>query len=316
MDNNFTKTKFRYKYLPFNEDSLKIISEGTIKFTDPEDFNDPFDCDPIYDIKYIPKYYHGLPKDKKRECISKASNIPIEKVADEMIDELKPSAGFGTDEYHNYHKKYYQKNPQELDNLITNISQIPPKDITDRIRQSALGEITGKYTQPNMGICSLSRVALNILMWAHYADCHTGFVVEFCIPTEIKQAQIPSHSDMLNFLSCRKVDYSEIRPVMDPSNTNRQDELKKFLLTKSKEWSYEQEERVLGLDIKPGIYPYARDIILKSVFAGVSMKDSDYQILKTTVDEVNNKAGLNVALHKVKKNESEFGLFVPKRNDL
>lgn len=34
---------YRYKYLPFNENSLKILTEGTIKFTDPETFNDPFD---------------------------------------------------------------------------------------------------------------------------------------------------------------------------------------------------------------------------------------------------------------------------------
>ncbi|WP_323901861.1 DUF2971 domain-containing protein [Aeromonas hydrophila] len=40
---------YRYKYLPFGQDklSLNVINEGTIKFTCPLDFNDPFDCQPI-----------------------------------------------------------------------------------------------------------------------------------------------------------------------------------------------------------------------------------------------------------------------------
>ena len=36
-----------YKYLPFNEGSLKVITEGTVKFTCPLEFNDPFDCQPV-----------------------------------------------------------------------------------------------------------------------------------------------------------------------------------------------------------------------------------------------------------------------------
>lgn len=38
---------YRYKYLPFNEGSLKVITEGTVKFTCPLEFNDPFDCQPV-----------------------------------------------------------------------------------------------------------------------------------------------------------------------------------------------------------------------------------------------------------------------------
>jgi len=37
-----------YKYLPFDDGSRKVITEGTIKYTCPLDFNDPFDCAPCY----------------------------------------------------------------------------------------------------------------------------------------------------------------------------------------------------------------------------------------------------------------------------
>jgi hypothetical protein len=46
----------RYKYLPMNENSLKIISHGTIKFSSPSEFNDPFDCSPDYDVETILEY--------------------------------------------------------------------------------------------------------------------------------------------------------------------------------------------------------------------------------------------------------------------
>jgi hypothetical protein len=39
----------RYKYLSFSEKSLRIIKSGTIKFTKPSEFNDPFDCDPEHE---------------------------------------------------------------------------------------------------------------------------------------------------------------------------------------------------------------------------------------------------------------------------
>lgn len=39
-----------YKYLPYKCGSLKILSDATLKFTHPSDFNDPFDCFPKIEI--------------------------------------------------------------------------------------------------------------------------------------------------------------------------------------------------------------------------------------------------------------------------
>ncbi len=46
----------RYKYLPYNEGSLRIITDGTIKFNSPSDLNDPFDCAPDVDTSNIAEY--------------------------------------------------------------------------------------------------------------------------------------------------------------------------------------------------------------------------------------------------------------------
>lgn len=57
MDEDNDKEFFRYKYLPFGTDkkSLDVIKKGTIKFTCPKDFNDPFDCQPLVDTDNLPE---------------------------------------------------------------------------------------------------------------------------------------------------------------------------------------------------------------------------------------------------------------------
>ncbi|MDX7833826.1 DUF2971 domain-containing protein [Aeromonas caviae] len=55
MDVDNDKEFFRYKYIPFGADklSLNIITKGTIKFTCPLYFNDPFDCQPFLSVENL-----------------------------------------------------------------------------------------------------------------------------------------------------------------------------------------------------------------------------------------------------------------------
>lgn len=56
------KILYRYKYMPFEEGSLKVITEGTLKYTCPLEFNDPFDCMPAYDTDSIATYLNEHPE--------------------------------------------------------------------------------------------------------------------------------------------------------------------------------------------------------------------------------------------------------------
>lgn len=40
--------KYKYKYVPCGDGADAILKNATMKFTDPKDFNDPFDCAPSY----------------------------------------------------------------------------------------------------------------------------------------------------------------------------------------------------------------------------------------------------------------------------
>jgi hypothetical protein len=68
-------------------------------------------------------------------------------------------------------------------------------------------------------------------MWAHYADNHTGFVIEFDAEHDYFH-QKRSESDELGYL--RKVTYSIDRPNVVLTKVTSTE----MFLTKSKEWEY------------------------------------------------------------------------------
>jgi len=90
----------------------------------------------------------------------------------------------------------------------------------------------------HIGVLSLTEKADNLLMWAHYAQQHTGFVIEFDAD-DLFFHQRRSDSDEFGYL--RKVNYSENRPNVVLTKVSSAD----IFLTKSKDWEYEQEWRIL-----------------------------------------------------------------------
>lgn len=129
----------RYKYVPLDDSfkcankrgSLSIIKDGTIKFTHPKDFNDPFDCHPEIDFS------KSVSKDSLKRICNAARYSPAKRL---------------------------QEKPKMISKLQRN---------DDRY----IEEMNNTFA-----VCCLSRNPLNLLMWAHYASGHAGFVVEFSIP--------------------------------------------------------------------------------------------------------------------------------------
>lgn len=60
--------KYKYKYVPCGDGANAIIEKATMKFTDPKDFNDPFDCAPSYVVDDFKKLVKN-----NREAFKQAS---------------------------------------------------------------------------------------------------------------------------------------------------------------------------------------------------------------------------------------------------
>lgn len=254
---------YRYKYLPYSEGSLKTLTDSTIKFTCPLEFNDPFDCKPFYDttnIDQLPK----LRPDLFKEAGNRRGLNPAQRLQEKgkFIARLKKRLEKGD----------FSKEP---------ISRV--------------------------GVVSLSKNALNIPMWSHYADFHRGFVLEFRIPIMGHEEDVPlTNERLLPF----PIKYRSERPHIEIGTELPDDLLDKLALTKSLDWEYEEEERVVDHERGPGIHYYRRDEILCSVIAGMDMKKSNYKNLQSIVQELTISSVIDLALYKAQEKLDEYKLIV------
>jgi len=91
----------------------------------------------------------------------------------------------------------------------------------------------------NVGIYSLSKSYNNELMWAHYANSHKGFCIEYDIDKLETSYRIPKTVHQFEVCYESKPQTLNIYDVGKPNG------LKKLLAIKSKTWNYEKEIRLV-----------------------------------------------------------------------
>jgi hypothetical protein len=264
---------YRYKYLPFNENSLKILTEGTIKFTDPETFNDPFDCRPPYvaNVEDIAK--------TKFKTIRKYSKKRGESPAQTILKKRKYAA---------------------------------------KMKINAESGVINNNVAINFGMVCLTSTPDNLLMWSHYADSHKGFIVGFKIPTNGAFSAVNIHNEKAivkywtDCLYPLPVAYCTERPVVFYGSDSDLETSQKRLLSKSVDWEYERESRVIDTTRPPCIYHYNRNLILHSVIAGLNMEDEDYHRLGSIMRDLREKEGLTLlTLYKAEADKREYKVLIP-----
>lgn len=179
-----------YKYL--SPERIDVLSNLTIRFTQPSAFNDPFESRPhlVYDI------------DLERSLES------LERTANEC----------------NMPEQHYQEMRQKY--ISGEIDHQWPDALNLMI------DIMSSTT-----VClSLTEMYDNLLMWAHYATNHDGFVIAF----DSNHPFVKGPGKGIYKLT--KVKYSTDRPNVGISKLTLVD----TYFTKSTEWEYEQEWRVFA----------------------------------------------------------------------
>jgi hypothetical protein len=119
--------------------------------------------------------------------------------------------------------------------IIPNLKSIIDEPI------AAIPERLGEY----FGILSLTKSNNNGLMWAHYADSHKGFAIGF-------DSESPFFKSGKSNEGLREVKYSSQRAIvpygglksLDSDGLAKANEY--FFFTKSENWRYEEELRILA----------------------------------------------------------------------
>lgn len=113
-------------------------------------------------------------------------------------------------------------------------------EMFDKLQE--IGSVAGAFFTGKidhlLGVFCLSEVPDNLLMWAHYARSHTGFVVEFDALHPSFHEQKSEEDDMRHI---RRVYYRDSRPSAPLSEMSAIE----LFLVKSSHWSYEREWRLV-----------------------------------------------------------------------
>lgn len=256
---------YRYKYLPFSTGSLKTISEGTIKFSHPLNFNDPFDCMPYYD--------------------------------------------YGTS-----FREYKSHNPHIYSRVVSELKLSPSQQIQQKnklffnLKRAIESGDWAKTILHKVGVLSLSRTPLSILMWSHYADFHRGFLLELKIPFN---AVAPSGHSLIDLLVPNPVDYVSERPCIRIAENNRSNIVTNLLYTKSSEWQYEEEERVVDSKRGDGIHPYSRNIILSAVICGMKMPQENKNTIAAEVQKIQTQCHNQVEVFEAVQSIRNYSIKIP-----
>lgn len=239
-----------YKYL--HPDRTDVIKNLTIRFSQVSALNDPFELCP---------HLSGLAsKEDLRRQIEEELGRIIYLEYEKLNPQVKSLISLSD---------FSEKISANFPNILPLIEQ-PATLFTSSVK-SALSSFGEK-----VGMLCLSENPDSLLMWAHYADSHRGYVIQFDAENKFFDQRITSE-DLLR--SLKKVVYKDVRPstyVYDMSDID-------YLLTKGLEWEYEAEWRMfLPLDmadskIKIGndticLYKYPPEAI-KSIIFGCRMSE-------------------------------------------
>ncbi|MDF0717399.1 DUF2971 domain-containing protein [Muricauda sp. 334s03] len=146
-----------------------------------------------------------------------------------------------------------------------------------------------------MGIYSLSKTPLDELLWAHYANSHKGFCIEYDLEVLLK-------NDGKNHVHSFPVVYSKEPPsigFLDIIRNKQNDLIKKFAFYKSKRWEYEQEHRIVTSKKGLNSYDYKA---LKSIYFGLKTSASD----KNQIINLLKERGVNFYQIELEKNSYSF----------
>ncbi len=238
---------YKYRFFDQEDHHISIIEEQNLWFASAMTFSDPYDSSIVFDLSDDPP---GIIDKWANDFVKR--NLPYKSRAErrmlvrEKLKEIK-----GSKEHAEWFNDYYIK---------TNDNKF--------------------------GIFSLTSKYDNLLMWAHYADGHKGYGVGFDVEV-IKNKMESLAGDENTILEFKKIEYSPKIPKINFYESMLSDhtdnDIFTLLTTKSNEWKYEDEYRLMLWEHVKQALNFPREII-KSVYLGCNISDTNQERILSILD--------------------------------
>ena len=200
-----------YKYVP--AERISVLQDFLIRFTQPNEMNDPFEARPD---SYITS------EGRARELADVIRQSPI------SIWSAGRTATHAEMEREAYASSV-ERDPNCAEQIYARVGiQIPLDEIAKKVYDEVYNRV---------GILSLSESSDNLLMWTHYAGGHRGFVLMLYGSHDFFKGDRP----VSGFEKPKRVEYSSDRPRMQINNPN----MPAIFFIKGTPWKYEKEWRYL-----------------------------------------------------------------------
>lgn len=258
-----------YKYV--HPDRINILENLSIRFTQPNELNDPFEL--LLNISAL------MTESQYRNFLGPLlSNVEIQEDFYNLIpDVIDENLSFLTPAEKQVFEQFLKSS--ELPTLLnTLLDPVILPHLT--AKQPGLNFNLKNDLNNRFGILSLTTRNDNLTMWSHYAFEHKGFVIELSPESQIFQN---NKSRIKLFRSLQKVSYRAQRPSATLLDSLDNAEgfsslLRKTFLTKSLDWKYEQEVRMLTTlnednirEVSPGIFVKGLEAAsILNIFLGVN----------------------------------------------
>lgn len=280
-----------YRFRKYNKNSVDALRKDEIWGSSIREFNDPYECVPFYDLEVIRNDINNVlqPQNVFSQLKSiKNGDIPAllrGKCPSQVLEQIIHSI---PDEINEYDVN------EKLGGFKNHLEEVFSSEINNFIQKFYMDI---QEAEALLQIACFSERNDSTLMWGHYADSHRGFCLEYNFQSILGECDYKCK----NFKACNNfmmnpsiapVVYNNVRfdattylstiiqnflckanriPIELYCNDTLV--ISKCLLTKSIEWSYENEWRLFSRPYQEQYKPYRRILCLKptAIYMGVRM---------------------------------------------
>ena len=276
-----------FKYREVNENSLKNLLEDSVWLADPSNFNDPYDCAHTVDFSHIQKEESATIVSRFLEA-NKVSSTFTEEQREQLINSKEP--------YNCLVDILMSDESSEKREAI----KIALNEVQSQIHAD-MAISNSKYISSSFKLCSFSERKDSMLMWAHYANYHQGFCIEYDL-TSLPYSDYRRRFLYPTIYSDQMFDATDhiLKGVDDEQFNNLH--LSLAALIKAKDWEYEKEWRLVFAN---GIFETERAYHIgkpKMVYLGTKISKEHQEEL---IDICSTK---EIPVCKMKAHHSEFKL--------
>lgn len=278
-----------FKYLNISG-AQKTLATNAIRLTRPLEFNDPFDInlEELFGSDHA-EFHQGL---LEAHCDFVCGEIDYAKLPDNAMKAKMIAINQAL-----RRASQEQRAAFKAELLQTPVGELYDTASLEELRSNTLEQV--RQMLRFYGVFCATKRHDDLLMWAHYANKHTGVVFEF----------YPDVENDSMFLAAKAVAYSKDRPLMyrTPADMIRRaytmspgesgmTMLNNIVFTKSTAWEYEQEVRLAIPDlVKEGetfaTLKFARHE-LRSIYFGCRISQADKDKVATLGRGLNSKVKL------------------------